>query len=98
MNYSKMENTTNCNMEKTGKEAPKNIEQKELETIIIASIKTIKWKRVKFGVDKAHKLVQDTLKENISLESVDKTLKLLFENLTLFRIRYVFPYQKIILV
>ena len=37
-----MENTTYSKIEKTTEEAPRNIEQKELETFIIASIEALK--------------------------------------------------------
>ena len=37
-----MENTTYSNMEKITDEAPRNIENKELDTLIIASIETLK--------------------------------------------------------
>ena len=37
-----MENTTYSNMEKITDEAPRNIEHKELETLIIASIESLK--------------------------------------------------------
>ena len=39
-NDSGMENPTYSNMEKITNEAPRNIEQKEFETLIIASIET----------------------------------------------------------
>ena len=38
-----MENTTYSNMEKIKDEAPRDIEHKELETLITASIETLKW-------------------------------------------------------
>ena len=38
-----MENTTYSNMERIADEAPGNIERKELETLIIASIEKLKW-------------------------------------------------------
>ena len=37
-----MENTTYSNMEKITEEAPRNIENKKLETLIVASIETLK--------------------------------------------------------
>ena len=37
-----MENTTYSNMEKNADEAPGNIEHKDLETLTIASIETLK--------------------------------------------------------
>ena len=70
-----MENTTYNNMEKITDEAPRNIEHKELETLIIASIETLKRQKMKCGIDEVRKLVQDSLEENISLENFDKTLQ-----------------------
>ena len=96
-----MENTTYSNIEKITDEAPGNIEHKELETLIIASIETLKRQKMKCGIDKVRKLVQDSLEENISLESFEKTLQHLIDNdsvKSLFRIEYVSPYQKIMLV
>ena len=75
-----MENTTYNNMEKITDEAPRNIEHKELETLIIASIETLKRQKMKCGIDEVRKLVQDSLEENISLESFDKTLQHLIDN------------------
>ena len=46
-----MENTTYNNMEKITDEAPRNIEHKELETPIIASIETLKRQKMKCGID-----------------------------------------------
>ena len=43
---------------------------------------------MKYGIDEVLKLVQDSLKENISRESLDKTLQFL----TMFRVGYVSPY------
>ena len=63
-----MENTTYSNIEKITDEAPRNIEHKELETLIIASIETLKRQKMKYGVDEICRLVQD------SLESFEKTL------------------------
>ena len=65
-----MENTTYGNIEKITDGTPRNIEHKELETLIIAFIET----KMKCGVDEVRKLVQDSLEENISLESFEKTL------------------------
>ena len=62
-----MENTTYSNIEKITDEAPWNIENKELETLIIASTETKKKKKMKCGIDEARKLVQDSLEQNISL-------------------------------
>ena len=61
---------------------------KELETLLITSIETIKRQKMKYGIDEVLKLVQDSLKENISRESLDKTLQFL----TMFRVGYVSPY------
>ena len=80
MNYNKMENTTYSNIEKITDEAPRNIEHKELETLIIASIETLKRQKMKCGIDEVRKLVQDSLEENISLESFEKTLQHLIDN------------------
>ena len=52
-----MENTTYSNMENITEEVPKNIEYKELETLVIASIKTLKQQKMRCGIDEAHKLV-----------------------------------------
>ena len=38
-----MKNTAYNNMEKITDETPRNIEHKELETLIIASIEILKW-------------------------------------------------------
>ena len=40
-----MENTTYSNMEKITEEAPRNIERKELETLLIACIETLNRKK-----------------------------------------------------
>ena len=45
-----MENTTCSNMEKITDEACKNIEHKKLETLIIASIETLKQQKIKCGI------------------------------------------------
>ena len=71
-----MENTTYGNIEKITDGTPRNIEHKELETLIIAFIET----KMKCGVDEVRKLVQDSLEENISLESFGKTLQHLIDN------------------
>ena len=42
-----MENTTYNNTEKITDEAPGNIERKELQTLIIASIETLKRQKMK---------------------------------------------------
>ena len=75
-----MGNTTYSNIEKITDEAPRNIEHKELETLIIASIETLKRQKMKCGIDEVRKLVQDYLEENISLESFEKTLQHLIDN------------------
>ena len=72
-----MENTTYSNILKITDEAPRNIEHKELETLIIASIETLKWQKMKCGIDEVRKLVQDSLDENVSLESFEKTFHLI---------------------
>ena len=61
---------------------------KELGTLLIASIETIKRQKMKCEIDEVLKLVHDFLKENISRESLDKTLQFL----TMFRVGYVSPY------
>ena len=48
-----MENTTYSNMAKIAEEAPRNIEHKELETLVIASIETLKRQKMKCGIDKS---------------------------------------------
>ena len=63
-----MENTTDSNIEKITDEAPKNIEHTELETLIIASIETLKRQKMKCGIDEVRKLVQDSLEENMVVE------------------------------
>ena len=50
---------------------------KELGTLLIASIETIKRQKMKYEIDEVLKLVHDFLKENISRESLDKTLQFL---------------------
>ena len=67
---------------------------KELEALLIASKETIKRQKMKYEIDEVLKLVQDSLKENISRESLDKTLQFL----TMFRVGYVSPYWRKILV
>ena len=67
---------------------------KELGTLLIASIETIKRQKMKYEIDEVLKLVHDFLKENISRESLDKTLQFL----TMFRVGYVSPYWRKILV
>ena len=75
-----MENATYSNIEKITEEAPRNIEHKELETLIVASIETLKRQKMKCGIDGVPKLVQDSLEGNISRESFDKTVQLLIDN------------------
>ena len=67
---------------------------KELGTLLIASIETIKRQKMKYEIDEVLKLVHDFLKENISRESLDKTLQFL----TMFWVGYVSPYWRKILV
>ena len=43
-------------------------------------MKTLKWQKMNCGIDEVRKLVQDSLEENISRESFDKTLRLLIDN------------------
>ena len=68
-----MKNNTYSNIEKITDEAPRNKEHKELETVIIASIETLKRQKMKCNIDEVCKLLQDSLEENISLESLEKT-------------------------
>ena len=75
-----MENNTYSNIEKITDEAPRNAEHKELETVTIASIETLKRQKMKCNIDEVCKLVQDSLEENISLESLEKTLQHLIDN------------------
>ena len=51
-----------------------------METLIVASIETLKRQKMKCGIQEVRKLVQDSLEENISRESFDKTLQLLIDN------------------
>ena len=67
-------------MEKITDEAPRNIEHRDSETLIIASIETLKQQKMKCRIDEVRKLVQDSLEENISLESFGKTLQHLIDN------------------
>ena len=68
-----MENTTHNNTEKITEEATSLTEHDESETLIIASIETLKRQKVMCGIDEILKLVQDSLEEKISQESFDKT-------------------------
>ena len=67
-------------MEKVTDEAPRNIERKELETLIIASIEILKRQNMKFGIDEFRKLAQDSLEQSISLESFEEDLQHLIDN------------------
>ena len=51
-----------------------------MDTLIIGSIETLKRQKMKCGIDEVLKLVQDSLEENISRESFDKTLQFLIDN------------------
>ena len=75
-----MENTTHSSTEKITEEAPSLIEHEELETLINASIETLKRQKMKYGIDEVLKLVQDYLEENISQEGFDKTLQFLIDS------------------
>ena len=67
-----MENTTYRKAEKITEEARRNIEHKELETPIIASIETLKQRKMKCRIYELRKLIQDSPEENSSRESFDK--------------------------
>ena len=73
-----------------------------MKTLLVASIKTLKRPKIICLIDEIIKLVEDSLEESITREGVHKTLQFLIDNdsvnLTLFRIGYVSPCQKIILV
>ena len=56
-----MENRTYSNMEKIAEEVIRNIKHKELETLIIASIETLKRQKVKCDMDEVPKLVRKIL-------------------------------------
>ena len=75
-----MENTTHNNTEKITEEATSVIEHDESETLIIASIETLKRQKMMCGIDEILKLVQDSLEEKISRESFDKTLQSLIDS------------------
>ena len=75
-----MENTIYSNIERITDEAPRNIEHKESETLIIASIETLKRQKIECDIDEVRKLVQDSLEEDISPKSFEKTLQHLIEN------------------
>ena len=51
-----------------------------MKTLIIASIETLKQRKVKCGIDEVCKLVQGSFEEDISLESFEKTLEHLIDN------------------
>ena len=75
-----MENVTHSNTEKITEEATSVIEYENFEILTIASIETLKRQKMKCGIDKGFKLVQDSLQENISRESFDKTLQFLIDS------------------
>ena len=56
-----MQNTTHSNTEKITGEATSVIEHEKLETLIIASIKTLERQKMKCAIDEVLKLVQDSL-------------------------------------
>ena len=70
-----MVNTTYSNMERITGKAHRIIKLKEFETLIIASIETLKHKKMKCGIDEARKLVQDSHEEKISIKSFDRALQ-----------------------
>ena len=55
----------------------KLLELKELETLIVASIETLKGQKMKCGIDEVR---TNSLEENISLKSFEKTLQHLIDN------------------
>ena len=61
-----MENTIYSNMEKNIEETRKEIDRKQCETLIIASIETLKWQKIKCEIDEVRKLVIDSLKKHFS--------------------------------
>lgn len=75
-----MENITNRNIGKSTEEAISVIEDEELETLIIASIETLKLQKMKCGIKEVLKLMQDSLERSIYRESFDKTLQFLIES------------------
>lgn len=75
-----MENITNRNIGKSTEEAISAIEDEELETLIIASIETLKLQKMKCGINEVLKLMQDSLERSIYRESFDKTLQFLIES------------------
>ena len=54
-----------------------NIDDKEIELLIIASIETLKRQNKKCGKDEVFALVKDSLEEAITMESFEKSLALL---------------------
>ena len=54
-----------------------NIDDKEIELLIIASIETLKRQNKKYGKDEVFALVKDSLEEAITMESFEKSLALL---------------------
>ena len=54
-----------------------NIDDKEIELLIIASIETLKRQNKKCGKDEVFPLVKDYLEEAITMESFEKSLALL---------------------
>ena len=75
-----MENITNRNIGKSTEEAISVIEDEELETLIIASIETLKLQKMKCGINEVLKLMQDSLERSIYRESFDETLQFLIES------------------
>ena len=57
-----------------------NIDNKEIELLIIASIETLKRQNKKCGKDEAFGLVKDSLEQAITMESFEKSLELLKES------------------
>ena len=60
-----MDETTNSNV---------NIDNKEIELFLIASIETLKRQNKKCGKDEVFTLVKDSFQEAITLESFEKSL------------------------
>ena len=54
-----------------------NIDDKEIELLIIASIETLKRQHKKYGKDEVFVLVKDCLEEAITMESFERSLALL---------------------
>ena len=55
-------------MEKSTEEIPSVIEVQALQTLIIASIETLKQQKMKHRIDQVLNLIQDSLEGNISGE------------------------------